>query len=98
MILKKIDSSMQLYIRTVFLFCIGLFFGSFINLYGSINLNYNYCKIAETEQTKTFQKQNNTIYTKCNYTTKGPRILCAVFTHAKVHSKVHYVQNTWAKR
>ena len=46
---------------------------------------------------KTLQK-DNTVLTKCNYNNNGPRILCAVFTHKKVHSKVHYVHNTWGKR
>ena len=98
MILAKIDSNMERYIRTAFLFSIGLFCGILINLYSNLNLNYNYCKIEEIEQNTKLLNEKNIIYTKCDYNRNGPRILCAVFTHAKAHSKVHYVHNTWGKR
>ena len=36
---------------------------------------------------------------KCNYTKRGPRILCAVFTIKKSHAtKLKAVHDTWAKR
>ncbi len=41
---------------------------------------------------------DNKIKTKCNYSTKGPRILCAIFTYKDAHSKIHNVHNTWGKR
>ena len=43
-------------------------------------------------------RKETTVLTKCKYNKNGPRILCAVFTHKKVHSKVHYVHNTWGNR
>ena len=40
-----------------------------------------------------------TIKTKCNYGIRGPRILCAIFTHRDLHkSTLLPVHNTWAKR
>lgn len=36
---------------------------------------------------------------KCNYSQQGPRVLCAIFTHAKnFRSKARGVAETWAKR
>lgn len=38
-------------------------------------------------------------YNKCGYGSNGPRILCAVFTHAKNYeNKATAVNNTWGKR
>ena len=61
-------------------------------------------KIAEIElnrpkeNTIIYIKENSIIYTKCNYSARGPKVFCAVFTHSKAHSKLHYVHNTWGKR
>ena len=100
---------MQHQMRTAFLFSSGLIFGFIINLfmYRNINFTVDYCETSKateivpltiTNKIPLPREKNIIIYTKCNYTQKGPRILCAVFTHSKVHSKVHYVHNTWGKR
>jgi hypothetical protein len=39
------------------------------------------------------------IKTKCDYGEKGPRILCAIYTHKAIHNTtLLFAHNTWAKR
>ena len=49
-----------------------------------------------------YNQQNNNpfaIKTKCDYGRRGPRILCAIFTHKEVHKKTLMpVHETWASR
>ena len=94
--------------RTAFIFFAGLIIGFLLNFifnnYQKSNLakilplnienEILVRKIGEVEP----NKENNIIYTKCNYNNNGPRILCVVFTHSIAHSKLQYVHYTWGKR
>ena len=45
------------------------------------------------------EKRTLNILTKCKYGVKGPRILCAIFTHKALHNTTLIpVHKTWAKR
>ena len=52
------------------------------------------------DEAKYYEKsRRRVIETECDYGARGPRILCAVFTHRLVHKTTLLpVHNTWAKR
>lgn len=81
----------------------GFVYGLVVGLTIGLSLNYmisiNQQKVEIEGQIVLNSRQaENIVLNKCDYKYDGPRILCAVFTHKKVHSKVHYVHNTWGKR
>ena len=74
----------------------------------SSHLNANNTEFSKTlydddkdmDEAKDNEKsRRRVIETECDYGARGPRILCAVFTHRLVHKTTLLpVHNTWAKR
>ena len=103
MYISIFEKKMRIYSRTsklIFIFIFGFGFGFFFGFLVSTLFSDTSFNDKSFNLKLLYKKNPNSdvVYTKCNYKSAGPRILCAVLTTRSEHSKIHYVHNTWAKR